>query len=116
MPKHGLASKMRRSVGSGIVVLLSLIVALVVIASSQQADESTVLLKLLPDGMPDISGIQTAPPTRAQIRAQMKKDGLSMDLFKQVPPRRVFGADSCVLLFCPRRVFLLLLLVVCPAV
>ncbi len=102
--------------GTGIVVLLSLILALAVIASSQQADETTVLLKLLPDGMPDISGIQTEPPTRAQIRAQMKKDGLSFDLFKQVPPRRVFGSDSCALLFCPRCVFLVLLLVVCPAV
>ncbi len=35
--------------------------------------------------MPDISGIQVGPPTKAQIMAQMKKDGLSLDLFKQVP-------------------------------
>jgi hypothetical protein len=77
---------MRRSVGSGIVVLLALIVAVAVIASTQQADETTELLKLLPNGLPDISGIQTQPPTKAQIRAQMKKDGLSIDLFKKVPP------------------------------
>jgi hypothetical protein len=83
---HGLCSaKMRRSVGSGIVMLLALIVAVAVIASTQQADETTELLKLLPNGLPDISGIQTQPPTKAQIRAQMKKDGLSIDLFKKVP-------------------------------
>jgi hypothetical protein len=78
---------MRRSVGSGIVVLLALIVAVAVIASTQPADEPTELLKLLPNGLPDISGIQTQPPTKAQIRAQMKKDGLSIDLFKKVPLR-----------------------------
>lgn len=81
---------MRRSVGSGIVVLLALIVAVAVIASTQPADEPTELLKLLPNGLPDISGIQTQPPTKAQIRAQMKKDGLSIDLFKKVPPRLFF--------------------------
>ena len=91
---------MRRSVGSGIVVLLALIVAVAVIASTQPADEPTELLKLLPNGLPDISGIQTQPPTKAQIRAQMKKDGLSIDLFKKVPPRLFFVFADGVSLLC----------------
>ena len=76
---------MRRAAASGIVVLVAAIISIAVIASSHQADDTTELLKLLPNGMPDISGIQTGPPTRAQIMDQMKKDGLSLDLFKQVP-------------------------------
>lgn len=76
---------MRRAVASSIVLLLAAIVSIAVIASSRQASETSELLKLLPNGMPDISGIQVGPPTKAQIMAQMKKDGLSLDLFKQVP-------------------------------
>ncbi len=76
---------MRRVVASSIVLLLAAIASIAVIASSRQASETTELLKLLPNGMPDISGIQVGPPTKAQIMAQMKKDGLTLDLFKQVP-------------------------------
>ena len=75
---------MRRAAASGIVVLVAAIFSIAVIASSHQADETTELLKLLPNGMPDISGIQVGPPTHQQIMDQMKKDGLSLDLFKQV--------------------------------
>jgi hypothetical protein len=77
--------KMRRAVASSIAVLLAAVLSIAVIASSRQADETTELLKLLPNGLPDISGIQTGPPTKAQIMAQMKKDGLSLNLFNQVP-------------------------------
>jgi hypothetical protein len=77
---------MRRVVASSIVLLLAAIASIAFIASSRQASETTTeLLKLLPNGMPDISGIQVGPPTKAQIMAQMKKDGLTLDLFKQVP-------------------------------
>ena len=75
---------MKRAVASSIVVLLAAIVSIAVIVSSHQTDETTELLKLLPNGLPDISGIQTKPATHAQIMAQMKKDGLSLDLFKHV--------------------------------
>ena len=77
---------MRRAVASSIAVLLAAVLSIAVIASTREADETTELLKLLPNGMPDISGIQTGPPTKAQIMAQMKKDGLSLKLFNQVPP------------------------------
>jgi hypothetical protein len=77
---------MRRAVASSIAVLLAAVLSIAVIASTREADETTELLKLLPNGMPDISGIQTGPPTKAQIMAQMKKDGLSLNLFNQVPP------------------------------
>jgi hypothetical protein len=78
---------MRRAVASSIVmvVLAAAILSVAVIASTRSSDDTTELLKLLPNGLPDISGIQTEPATKAQIAAQMKKDGLSLNLFKQVP-------------------------------
>jgi hypothetical protein len=78
------SGNMRRAAVSGIVVLFAAIVSIAVIASTNSADEATELLKLLPNGMPDISGIQTQPATKSQIMAQMKKDGLTLDLFKKV--------------------------------
>ncbi len=68
------------------VVVVAAILSVAVIASTRESDETTELLKLLPNGLPDISGIQTGPATKAQIMAQMKKDGLSLNLFNQVLP------------------------------
>jgi hypothetical protein len=80
---------MRRAVASSVimVVLAAAILSIAVIASTRASDETTELLKLLPNGLPDISEIQTGPATKAQIAAQMKKDGLSLNLFNQVHVR-----------------------------
>ena len=77
---------MKRALSSGIVLLLAAIVAVAVITTTRRAEATTELLTLMANGLPDISHIQQTPATPAQIAAQMKKDGLKLDLFSAVRP------------------------------